>query len=101
MIPAKISNLNPVQATYYRLPEPEASDYRDFDCIGLYATAYRRHLSSKVIADVENVEIYTFDDDRFFKAYVEFDNGSDAELSLNQPVFIELTGEGKCKIVKL
>ena len=96
MIPAKITSLNPPQVTWYGLPEPDASKYHDND-LTLYGIAYGRYLDSQFIADVENAENW----ENFEFASFDGTQLCQRKLSLNQPVFIELTGEGKCKIIKL
>lgn len=82
MIPAKITNLNPVQVTYTKLEHSVmiGSSY----CI-------------EVIAEVENVITIIKGNIPFFT-----DKNCDShELSLNQQVLIEPTTEGKCRIIKL
>ena len=93
MIPAKISNLNPPQVTGYRLPEPEKFDITEMYCeehIEKWKRSVISYEESKFIADVENT--VNIGDYVFF--WYE-------RIHLNQSCFIELTGEGKAKIVKL
>jgi coenzyme F420-reducing hydrogenase beta subunit len=96
MIPAKITNLNPVQVSYTNILKPDKSK-----CFS--NAEYRRMVHhyefSKVIADVENVGRI-----RLVKGYYWIQTPEKLlfkELSLNQQVFIEPTTEGKCRIIKL
>jgi hypothetical protein len=83
MIPAKITNLNPVQVTF-NIPMSRTS-------------GTKKWLEEiEVIADVENVEEY-FTQAGLIVCYM-FNN---VRLELNQSYFIEESGEGKCKIVKI
>jgi hypothetical protein len=93
MIPAKITSLNPAQVMYYKLPEPDPDDDRleyEDQCISYY--------DSKVIADVENVEMVGT---VLGLIYYVLLNGKCRNIELNQQVFIEPTTEGKCKIIKI
>ena len=92
MIPAKISNLNPVQVTYY-LHKIIYQDTGEDEWI-------------PIIADVENVRqgVITKRWYAEIRIYFEGDNLSYIEpkkIELNQEVFIEETSPGKCRIVKL
>jgi hypothetical protein len=98
MIPAKISNLNPVQVTYYKEPYPLPLD----ETIPEWERLLEIHEASKFIADVENVWFSEFSKVWFIDLIsVNIDSSICNPLIFNQQVFIEETTEGKCKIVKL
>lgn len=113
MTPAKISNLDPVQVTGYRLPEPNKKEYFNVflpfneaaSRVIQYSKDMAEYESSKFIADVENArktpdKIMEDMGEIFWPAYVKIGETFEG-LSLNQKVFIEPTTEGKVKIVKL
>ena len=114
MIPAKITNLNPVQVTGYRLPEPNYDDYDigyDYEHEEIiydesqYESDVCNYLASKFIADVENVDLIK-EKSYYYQIFNHKDYGMEKNydmkpLQLNQSCFIEETSPGKCKIVKL
>jgi hypothetical protein len=98
MVPAKITNLNPVQVTYYKLLKPHANlVYYD---VSIYLEEKERHLASKVIADVENVEMAPLQITKI-PIWTYTNEICTTRLDLNDSCFIEPTTEGKCKIMNL
>jgi hypothetical protein len=88
MIPAKISNLNPVQVTYYE------------SILITYGEGLRRKAKIMVISEVDNICKYD-EPDAFVLNPEDVDHEDIVSLSLNQSCQIEPTTEGKCRILKL
>jgi hypothetical protein len=87
--------------TGYRISKPEID--KDYPwCEGAckaHEQRLRKWKASKVIADVENIGKI-----KLVKGYYWIQTPAKLlykELSLNQSCFIELTGEGKCKIISI
>jgi hypothetical protein len=86
MVPAKITNLNPVQVTYKsRINKVGKVRYKPIE----------------IIADVENAEEFAMNTGEVALGVILDGEDYGRELKLNQSCFIELTRKGKCKIVKL
>jgi len=89
MFPARIISIDPVMVEWYNLPEPSAKIYT---MPIYYDKAVKAYLSSRTIAEVENViEGYNL-------IVIE---GIKYPIYLNNNCFIEPTETGKCKIVKI
>ena len=98
MISARIIEISDkVKVKYYKLPK--VSIYYDL-------IEYHKYRDSRTIAEVENILHYhnLYKKDHMSHKVYYYDNNGVVnwkKLKLNQQVFIELTKNGKCKIVKI
>jgi len=107
--PAIITDIifNKIIVTYYRLPEPDIADpqywFQEGDPLTMptYREDFDEYEASKVMAEVENVELV---DDEDPDQMIAIDISDDENIwlcKIGQPCIIDETINGKCKIIKL